>query len=46
MLAFIIYKHFLRREESQLNKGIVIALAAAGAFLMGLKISTAMLERR
>ena len=35
-----------RSEVIQLNKGIVIALAAAGAFLFGLRISTALTERR
>lgn len=29
-----------------MNKGIVIALAAAGAFLIGLRISTSLIERR
>ena len=40
------YTNTFRREESQLNKGIVIALAAAGAFLVGLRISTAIIEGR
>ena len=46
MRRLLSYTNTFRREESQLNKGIVIALAAAGAFLMGLKISTTVLERR
>ena len=29
-----------------MNKGILIALAAAGAFLVGLRISTAIMEGR
>ena len=42
--ALFIYTIHNRREVPQLNKGIVIALAAAGAFLVGLRISTAIIE--
>ena len=44
-LAFLIYKHFWK-GGIQLNKDIVIALVAARAFLVGLRISTVILEGR